>query len=225
MIQSSYRLLREELVMLVLCKSVADIKDDLRASDERWTNDALAAYSKYVQKQTRIKQFGRVSFQDSSKSKVYRAEWKFDSEHGRGKNFSSYKDAEKYIKNVIKSKTWSKLGGRSDVRLVEKRDMGGRSRTAGMAFTDGRLQLCPSHGLNEYVILHELAHLCGHMHHDLSFRLCLVALVSRFMGTEKGKALKKAFRDGGLKMSRTSPKTPEKWLESYYRMAEMRKSL
>jgi hypothetical protein len=200
-------------------------RDILKSQDDRWNNDILELFDKYLRKQKRVKRYGRASFQDGSKSKVYRAEWKFQAEHGSGKTFQDYSEAEKYIKKVIKSKTWSKLGGRSNVRLVEKKDYKGRSRTAGMAYTDGRLQLCPSHGLNEYTVLHELAHLCGHMHHDLSFRLCLVSLVSRFMGRDNAKALKKAFRDGGLKMSRRSPMTPERWLESYFRMEDMRKKL
>lgn len=200
-------------------------RDDLMASDDRWNKANIELFDRYLYKQRYIKSRGRASFQDGSKTKVYRAEWKYQADNGSGKAFQDFSDAEKYIKKVTKSKTWSKLGGSSNVRLIEKRDMGGRSRTAGVAYSDGRLKLCPTSGLNEYTVLHELAHLCGHMHHDLSFRLCLVALVSRFMGKENAKALKISFREGGLKMSRRSPMTPERWLNSYFRMEEMRKLL
>jgi hypothetical protein len=202
-----------------------DQRDDLKASDDRWNNSNLELFDRYLSKQRRIKTRGRASFQDGSKTKVYRAEWDFQRKNGAGIAFHDYSDAEKYIKKVTKSKTWSKLGGCSNVRLIEKRDMGGRSRTTGVAYADGRLQLCPAHGMNEYTVLHELAHLCGHMHHDLPFRLCLVSLVSRFMGKDVGKALKISFREGGLKMSRRAPMTPERWLESYLRMEKVRKSL
>ena len=64
---------------------------------------------------------------------------------------------------------------------------------------------------------------CGARHHDVRFRQILVKLVSRFMGRDMAKKLKQEFRNVGLKMSQTSTiKSPQKWLEDYYRMQRLR---
>ena len=61
------------------------------------------------------------------------------------------------------------------------------------------------------------------MHHDVSFRVTLVKLVSRFLGTDMAKELKKQFRKNKLKMSvGQTIKSPLQWLESYKRMEAMR---
>jgi acyl carrier protein phosphodiesterase len=61
------------------------------------------------------------------------------------------------------------------------------------------------------------------MHHDLSFRVALVKLVSRFMSAKAGVGLKKSFRLNGLRMHRkTTVMTPEKWLTSYRKMEQIR---
>lgn len=211
--------------MLVLASAVMDMRNELRAQDARWTDEVLMAYSRYYVKQSQIKQRGRASFQDGSRSKVYKAEWAFQRKAGSGKQFATLKDAQQYVQKVISSKTWTALGGSTSVRLEQKKDMGSRSRTAGLAHHGGLIVLCPRYGMNEYTVLHELAHQCGHMHHDLTFRLCIVDLVSRFMGKELGQMLKAAFREGGLKMSKRAEKTPQAWLEAYCRAAVAREKL
>jgi hypothetical protein len=61
------------------------------------------------------------------------------------------------------------------------------------------------------------------MHHDVGFRVDLVKLVSRFLGTQMAKDLKKEFRSRKLKMSVSQNiMSPLKWLEGYNRMAAMR---
>jgi hypothetical protein len=96
------------------------------------------------------------------------------------------------------------------------------ARVAGQASYFG-VALRPNHGTNKYVIIHELAHTAGNMHHDVGFRQTLVKLVSRFLGVQMAKDLKKEFRSRKLKMSVSQNiMSPLKWLESYQRMENMR---
>lgn len=201
----------------VLNLDIAEVKS-LAASDSRWTVDAVLAYDKYITKKNRVKRTGRTAYRDSTKTKVYRAEWAFQSKVPI-KKFSTLKDAQKYLAKVLKSKCWAGLTANTQITLRAKKDMGGRSRTAGTASTSGVITLCPTYGFDEYTLLHELAHMAGHMHHDVAFRQTVLKLVSRFMGRESAKVLKAEFREKGLKLSiSTKVKTPEQWLEGYYRM-------
>ena len=87
----------------------------------------------------------------------------------------------------------------------------------------GRVQLDRNYGLNQYVLLHELAHECGNRHHDIQFRKDLIRLVSRFMGRAQAKCLLGEFRKKKLKMSRKQNiKTPEQWLAGYLKMEGLR---
>lgn len=187
-------------------------------------NDYLVdKYNDYVRKRTRQVMTGRVSYRkDGSMGKCYRAEWNFQAKHGDGIVFDTVKEAQKYCERVVKSKTYQELGG-INAYVVGKKDMGSRSRFSGMAYEGGKIQLCPRSGMNQYVLLHELAHQCGPKHHDVKFRQILVRLVSRFMGRDKAKALKQEFRALGLKMSqRSTIKSPQKWLEDYFKMQRLR---
>jgi hypothetical protein len=78
-------------------------------------------------------------------------------------------------------------------------------------------------GLNIYTVLHELAHTCGNLHHDIKFRIDLVELVSHFIGKKEGMALKKIFTSNKLKMK--MPETilePLEWLDKYNKMIIVR---
>jgi hypothetical protein len=77
--------------------------------------------------------------------------------------------------------------------------------------------------MNKWVVLHELAHTAGHMHHDVPFRQTLVKLISRFLGTEVAKELKRQFRARKVKMTVSQViMSPEKWLDNYNKMAALR---
>ena len=180
-------------------------------------------YNAYVRKRTRQVLTGRVSYRkDASQNKCYRAEWNFNARNGYGIRFNDIKEAQKYCDRIVKTKTYKELGGALTF-VVPKKDMGSRSKFSGMAYPDGRIQLCPSNGMNQYTLLHEMAHQCGARHHDVKFRQILVRLVSRFMGRDMAKKLKQEFRDMGLKMSqRSTIKSPQMWLRDYYRMQELR---
>lgn len=182
-----------------------------------WSDVDIQAYNLYLMKRRRVRKTGRSAYKDSQMNKVYAAESKFTSEYGRDriKKFSSYAEAQKFTNKVVKSKTWSKLTtvNRDAITIVGKRNVA-NSRVAGLAF-GSTIQLCPTYGLNVYVLLHEIAHCAGNMHHDVSFRNCLVRLVSRFISREAGDLLKSSFKELGLKMSRrTTVLSPEKWLEA-----------
>ena len=180
-------------------------------------------YNAYVRKRTRQVLTGRVSYRkDASQNKCYRAEWNFNARNGYGIRFNDIKEAQKYCERIRKSKTYRDLEG-TYTYVVAKKDMGSRSRFSGMAYTNGKITLCPRNGMNQYTLLHEMTHQCGARHHDVKFRQILVRLVSRFMGRDMAKKLKQEFRDVGLKMSQTSTiKSPQVWLRDYYRMQELR---
>jgi len=77
--------------------------------------------------------------------------------------------------------------------------------------------------MNEYVLLHELAHSSGNMHHDISFRKDLLRLVSRFIGRDAAKILKEEFKNAGLKMSRkASILDPVEWNRRQERLVILR---
>jgi hypothetical protein len=192
-----------------------------------WSYVEIAKYDQYLNRQAKIKRRGgRSAYKDSEKSKVYSAErnflYAYEKIGGTVKKFANYKEAERYMKQVMSSVAWKKLTTNRHIDLIEKRDMGGRTATSGLAWGH-QIQLCPRTGLNQYVLLHEMAHCAGHMHHDLSFRVALVKLVSRFMSAKAGVGLKKSFRLNGLRMHRkTTVMTPEKWLTSYRKMEQIR---
>ena len=93
------------------------------------------------------------------------------------------------------------------------------ARIAGQANVWWTVRLQPSCGMNKWVVLHELAHSAGHMHHDVPFRQALLKLISRFLGVEVAKELKRQFRKNKVKMTVSQTiKSPEKWLQDYNKM-------
>ena len=124
----------------------------------------------------------------------------------------------------MKSKTYQTLSekGSSNPRLEFMKTVKYNARIAGQA-TYGMVRLQPSCGMTKWVVLHELAHTAGHMHHDVPFRQALVKLISRFLGTEVAKELKRQFRQRKVKMNVSQTiKSPEKWLQDYNKMAALR---
>lgn len=194
-----------------------------RLQSEDWSDDMINRYCDYKRNRERTLNRNRSCYSDSTKTKVYKAEWAFEKIHGRGIQFKDYDEARSYLKRVLKSKLWATLcgGDAIHVTLIEKKNVR-NSATAGVSW-GSRIQLDRNCGLNQYVLLHELAHSCGNMHHDIQFRKDLLRLVSRFMGRDKAKALLEQFRKSKLKMSRKQTvKTPEQWLASYQKMENLR---
>ena len=187
-----------------------------------WDNDTIQKYLDYRLKRSMTVQRGRTAFKDSNQSKVYSAEFKYHKVHGYGSKYKTIEECEKYVKRVTKSKLWAELCG-GDRKVITVDSFNAR-RWAGMTY-GSHINLSVS-GYNQYVILHELAHCCGNMHHDVSFRRDLVRLVSRFLGREQAKTLKQCFLSDGLKMTiKNKIKSPSEWLASYNKMAAMRAKL
>ena len=190
-------------------------------------NDLANKYANYFHKKSRAIRTGRLqaSGVDSGRSKVYSAEFAVQRKYPDSSQNMTEKEATRYFKRIIKSKTYQNLCGSNGRTSPTLRFMKASSspRVAGTAGWNGVVSLRPHCGTNKYTILHELAHTAGNMHHDVGFRVDLVKLVSRFLGTDMAKDLKKEFRSRKLKMSVSQNiMSPLKWLEGYKRMAAMR---
>lgn len=185
-----------------------------------WDNDTTQKYLDYRTKRSRTVSRGRTAFKDSTQNKVYTAEFKYHKTYGYGIKFKTIEECDKYVQRVTKSKLWLELSG-GDGRKVITVSKNKCRRWAGRAW-GSHIDLAPS-GYNQYVILHELAHCSGNMHHDVSFRQDLIKLISRFIGRKEAKHLKKCFLSDGLKMTiKSTVKNPLDWLASYNKMAAMR---
>ena len=138
----------------------------------------------------------------------------------------NWKQSERYFKKIAKSKTYKDLCAKEDASRYGRLDptlelAHFRGRTAGQATWYGTMRLaetnCP------YTIIHEFAHLCGNMHHDIGFRRDVIKLSSRFLGTEFAKMLKGQFKKSKLKFTVSQHiMTPEKWIDSVMRMEKIR---
>jgi hypothetical protein len=61
------------------------------------------------------------------------------------------------------------------------------------------------------------------MHHDVGFRICLLKLVSRFLGREQAQELKSQFKARKLKVTISNNiKSPEQWFKTYERLESAR---
>ena len=154
----------------------------------------------------------------------YRAKYPNDAKFKR----LNWKQSERYFKKVAKSKTYKDLCAKTDASRMDDQKQPTlqlahfRGATAGQATSWGTMRLaetnCP------YTIIHEFAHLCGNMHHDIGFRRDVIKLSSRFFGTEFAKMLIKGqFKKSKLKFTVSQHiMTPEKWIDSVMRMEKIR---
>jgi hypothetical protein len=189
-------------------------------------HDLAMKYADYFRKKQKAIKTGRLqnSYVDSGRNKVYKSEWATEAKFPECKQSMSEKEITKFFKRVVKSKTYQTLSekGHSNPSLEFMKTVNYNARIAGQA-TYGKIRLQPSCGMNKWVVLHELAHTAGHMHHDVPFRQTLVKLISRFLGTEVAKELKRQFRKNKVKMTVSQViMSPEKWLENYNKMAALR---
>ena len=191
-------------------------------------------YANYWSKKNKTIKSGKANFKDSGRQKTYNAEFKALREYkslypndARFK-FLDWKGSQKLFKKIAKSATFKKLCENevgstkksTNCSLVKKTF---RGATAGRATWYGAMELqennCP------YTIVHEFAHLCGNMHHDIGFRRDVIKLSSMFLGKEFGNILKKSFKDAKLKITTGSHiMSPEQWIASVMRMEKIRES-
>ena len=206
-------------------------------------HDYANKYANYWSKKNKTIKSGKANFKDSGRQKTYNAEFQAireyknitleESKRGvdedkRRAQFKklNWKETVMYCKKIAKSKTYKKLCentiGSSKGKLnvtIEKANF--RHATAGQATWYGAIRLkevnCP------YTIIHEFAHLCGNMHHDIGFRRDVIKLASVFIGKEFGNELKKQFKNAKLKITTGNHiMSPEKWIESVVRMEKIR---
>jgi len=193
---------------------------------EQWKLRYQTYLLKHEAKQNRGAKYSR----DTEKTKTYKAEWSFQSS-AEIPDFKDLKEAQNFAKKLYKSKTWIKLWQKSIENDVGK-IFNGQPQVVGMSrksktmagYTNGTtVTLCPVTGMNKYVLLHELAHCLGHMHHGRSFRQCVLSLVGAFMGAKEKKILKAEFKKRKLACGEArKPMTYEQWVSSVRRMEKMR---
>ena len=193
-------------------------------------------YNQYL-REHQVKQNKGQRGRDTERTKTYRAEWNFYDTNGYGREFDSIAEVQKYINKITKSKTYRKLWQEAYESRKEK-DFGAIFRgtqvsvsakqrngagNAGLAYVEeNRIVLDTKTGMNEYTVLHELAHCVGHPHHGRSFRKTVVRLTSRFMGTAAATALKKEFKQRKLSYGDArKPKTFDQWVAAKARMVNI----
>lgn len=194
-------------------------------------------YNLYLQKHKAKQNKGEMG-KDSERLKTYKAEWAFTSSNGSGIEFDNIEQVQKYVNKVTQSKTYGKLWldvyesrkGKdygailrgTKVSVASKKRNG--SGVAGMAYVrENHIVLDTKTGMNEYTVLHELAHCLGHMHHGRSFRKDLLRLVSRFIGTDASKKLKEEFKKA--KLACGEPRKPmsfDQWVAAKNKMTKIR---
>ena len=187
-------------------------------------------YETYLLKHKAKQNRGAKYSRDTEKTKTYRAEWSFQS-RAEIPDFKNVKEAQKFAKKLYKTKTWSKLWKKAvdeDVSRIfngtpDVVAMKSRSKTMSGYTNGSTVTLCPITGMNKYVLIHELAHCLGHMHHGRSFRQCVLSLVGAFLGAKEKKILKEEFKK--KKLACGEPRKPmsyENWVASVRRMEKIR---
>ena len=206
--------------------------DAYQAASKIMSHEYANKYANYWSKKNKTIKSGKANFKDSGRQKTYNAEFAALAEYrklypnNKKTAILNWKGTEKLFKKIAKSKTYLKLC-ENEVGSTKKTTMptlvkkSFRGATAGRATWYGAMELqehnCP------YTVIHEFAHLCGNMHHDIGFRRDVIKLASMFISKEFGNILKKKFKDAKLKITTGSHiMSPEKWIESVVRMEKIR---
>ena len=214
--------------------SLATSTDAYQAALKIMGHDYANKYANYWSKKNKTIKSGKANFKDSGRQKTYNAEFAALAEYGKMYPHDArfqmldWKGSQKLFKKISKSATYKKLcaneigsSKKNYYPTLEKANF--RNATAGQATWYGAMRLkennCP------YTIVHEFAHLCGNMHHDIGFRRDVIKLSSMFLGKEFGNILKKSFKDAKLKITTGSHiMSPEQWIASVVRMEKIRES-
>ena len=186
-------------------------------------------YQEYLVEHKRKQNRGAAGRRDSEKGKTYQAEFAFQKRY-KVRKFTTIEEAQKRAKQIYKTKKWQKvwkLESRTDRDLIKQPAVVLKQRNTGRGtagWTDGWAVILDSKaGLDEYTLLHELAHCLGHMHHGRSFRRALVELVGAFIGTDAKKILKEEFAKRKLKCGAArKPLTYTQWKAARKRMEKIR---
>ena len=206
--------------------------DAYQVASEIMSHDYANKYANYWSKKNKTIKSGKANFKDSGRQKTYNAEFAALREykkmypHDAKFKMCDWKETQKLFKKIAKSKTYYKLCA-NDIGSTVKTNMPTlqkayfRGATAGQATWYGEMRLqennCP------YTIVHEFAHLCGNMHHDIGFRRDVIKLASMFLRKEFAMILKKKFKEAKLKITTGSHiMSPEQWIASVMRMEKIR---
>ena len=206
--------------------------DAYQAASKIMSHEYANKYANYWSKKQKTIKSGKANFKDSGRQKTYNAEFKALAKYGKlypsDARFKrvDWKGSQKLFKKIAKSATYQKLcnntqGSRGGFTQPTLEKAAFRGATAGQATWFGAMRLkennCP------YTIVHEFAHLCGNMHHDIGFRRDVIKLSSMFLGKEFGNILKKCFKEAKLKITTGSHiMSPEQWIASVMRMEKIR---
>ena len=209
--------------------------DAYQAAAKIMSHDYANKYANYWMKKNRTIKTGKANRKDAGRQKTYNAEFaaiaEYKNKYPESTKFKrlNWKQSERYFKKIAKSKTYKALCKKEDAsrygRLDPQLELAHfRGATAGQATWYGAMRLkeinCP------YTIVHEFAHLCGNMHHDIGFRRDVLKLSSRFLGTEFAGMLKQRFKDAKLKITTGSHiMSPEQWIASVMRMEKIREKM
>ena len=185
--------------------------------------DSSDPYHQYLERHKNKHGMGRFHTRDTESGKLYKAEWAIESllkEHPRNVSFDTIEQVERYIKRILNSNTWAKLSKRRKCFVGFKKKNG--RGFAGRAF-GGYIELDRKTGNSLYVLLHELAHEAGAMHHGRTFRNNLLALVGAFLGSDIKRALKVEFRKRNLRVGKPpKPLSRESWEKRREQAKQMR---
>lgn len=185
--------------------------------------DSSDPYHQYLRRHKKKHGMARFTSRDTESGKLYKAEWAIESKLkncSKNISFDSIDEVERYLKRVIKSSTWKKLSNRKNIYVGFKKKNG--RGFAGRAF-GGYIELDRKNGNSVYVLLHELAHEAGAMHHGRTFRNNLLALVGAFLGSEMKRALKREFRKRNLRVGKPpKPLSRESWEKRREQAKQMR---
>jgi len=152
---------------------------------------------------------------DSEKLKTYKAENVYYKTMGTKFN-STEKELKDLHKRIVNSKTWF---NNSVIKYKPKLEFSNRLYGANADKYRVRIgsMMCKE------VLIHELAHSIGNLHHGRSFRQSQVMLTGRFLGAEHKKALMKAYKEAGLSYGKArKPKSYEQWVKSYKHMQKIK---
>jgi len=187
-----------------------------------WDSHITQKYVSYVNKKKWLTKKGKSAFtgRDSQMNKVYTAEFCHIDEVGTGTEYDTIPQCQQFADEVFHAGVGLKK--RINVFLLPSSKK--YKNVAGIAVANSPvIKLKPGHGFTQFVILHELAHQMGFMHHDVGFRKAHVMLTERFRGKKESKNLLKWYKHFKLPMTVSDKiETPEKWLERYFRLEKAR---